>query len=65
MTKLIRTILATVAGITASALAFYLTGTLLTMFLQWLAGDAAIFQEIYRDFDGNPIFFILKLAVGL
>lgn len=65
MTKSLRTLLATVAGVTASVLAFYLTATLLTMFLQWLAGDATIFQEIYRDFDANPVFLLLRAAVAL
>lgn len=65
MSKSIRFILATMAGITACALAYFLSAMLLQMFLQWLAGDPAIFQEIYRDFGDNPILLILRLAVGL
>ena len=65
MSKSIRTLLATMAGITAAVLGYYLIGMLLQMFLQWLAGDPAIFQEIYRDFGDNPILLILRLAVGL
>lgn len=65
MSKSIRTLLATMAGITAAVLAYYLAGTLLVVFLQWLAGDPAIFQEIYRGFDGNPIFLLLEGAIAL
>ncbi len=65
MSKSIRTLLATTAGITACVLAYYLTASLLFMFLHWLAGNDAIFQQIYRGFDENPVFMLLRLAVGL
>ncbi len=65
MSKSIRILLATVAGITAGVLTYYLFGTLLMVFLQWLAGDPGLFQEIYRGFEGNPIFLLLMGAVAL
>ncbi len=65
MSKSIRTLLATMAGITASALAYYFVATLFMMFIQWLAGDPAIFQDITREFDGNWMFFLLRVAVAL
>lgn len=65
MSKSVRILLATVAGITAGVLAYYLFGTLLIVFLQWLAGDPAMFQEIYRGFDGNPFFILVMAAVAI
>ena len=65
MSKSIRTLLATMAGITAGVLAYYLTGTLLMVFLQWLAGDPSIFQEIYRDFEGSLLYLLVMGAIAL
>ncbi len=65
MSKSIRTLLATMAGITAGVLAYYLSAMLLQMFLQWMAGDPVIYQDIYRGFEGDPILFVLRLAIGL
>ncbi len=64
MSKSIRTLLATMAGITAGLLAYYLSAMLLQMFLQWMAGDPVIYQDIYRGFEGDPILFVLRLAIG-
>lgn len=64
MSKSIRTLLATAAGITACVLAYYLSGTLLHTLLQWLAGDPTIFQEIYRDLESSFIYLVVRVLVG-
>jgi hypothetical protein len=64
MSKSIRALLATAAGITACALAYYATAWLMHTLLLWMSGDPTIFQQVYSDLDGI-VFFILRLAVGL
>lgn len=65
MSKSIRTLLATAAGITIAFLTFVWVAKLLRMLLLWMAGNESVFQEIYRGFDDDPIFWLVRIAAGL
>jgi len=63
MSKSIRTLLATTAGITACVLAYIATDWLMHTVLLWLSGDPTIFQQVYQGLDGL-VYFLLRVAVG-
>ncbi len=52
------------ASIMAGVLAYYLSGDAVADVSQWMAGDPVIYQDIYRGFEGDPILFVLRLAIG-